>query len=486
MSLKEDQIGSLPPHSIEAEMSVLGAMMLGDKEAVDTGLSLLNSGDFYRDAHSWIFNCMKTIRLRGEPIDIITLQDALGRSGFLEQVSIEYLLQLADIEFTTSNIVYYAKIVKEKSQKRQIIEALTRVMQSAYCDDQTDVNTLLRRIEDSIGAIEQEEADKSKGWEILSADDLLDIDAAGRGQEWLVPNVLVKGGVHFVSAPAAGAKSWLMLDLARCITEGVPWLDTVDVPQGAVLYIDEEMGKEKTSKRIKQLDFERGCEFLYLGKQGIRISDTEDLEAICKICTDRKIVLVCLDTLTGVRPGLQENEASHVSALRTYFARITATGATLLVAHHDRKSGQGESEVAHYRMAGSRDFGAMSDMAYGIEKRAGYYHLEVTKNRLLSEDECLSLDFILEDSPDRSRVTLRVITPEEKSDKTMDILEERIITALRTHGKMNTNTLLDNVRGTRAAVVAVLNRMAQSGTVLCERVGNAKFYSVAEGVIAES
>jgi hypothetical protein len=296
--------------------------------------------------------------------------------------------------------------------------------------------------------------------------------------QWLVPNVFVKGGTHFVSAPAAGAKSWLMLDLSRCVVSGSPWLGKFDIEQGPVLYVDEEMGGPKTKPRVEKLGFVRRQPFYYLGKQGIQINNRDDLKYIVDICKEKQIALVCLDTLTGVRPGLQENEASHVSALRSYFNDITNTGATLLVAHHDRKMGQGESEVAHYRMAGSRDFGAMADMAYGIDRRGSYFHLEVTKNRLLADEDTLKVDFILEDNADKTSVTLRILTPEERSDRIVDVVEDRILSVLRRHGKMNTNTICDNVQGTRASVVAALNRMADANSIICEKIGNAKFYDV--------
>ena len=312
---------------------------------------------------------------------------------------------------------------------------------------------------------------------ILTMDDLLDLEENGGGMDWLVPNVFVRGGTHFVSAPAAGAKSWLMLDLARSVAGGTQWLGQFDCGQGAILYVDEEMGDTKTAKRSRQLGFGKGAPFFYLGKQGIDISKPADLKLIVDTCREKKVVLCCLDTLTGVRPGLRENESEHVSMLRAYFNAITETGCALLVAHHDRKMGQGEGhDNAHYRMAGSRDFGAMADMAYGLEKRGKFFHLSVTKNRLTAEEDEAEIDFVLEDNADKTKVTLRVIDPREKSEMALDALEDRIFDVLQRHGKMNTNTISENVKGSKTGVLAALGRMVDSNKIACEKIANAKFF----------
>src|SRR5689334_12209343 len=87
-----DSIGRIPPHSIEAEMAVLGAMLLGDRSAVERGMELVTRDDFYRDAHGHIFDAMTALNTKGEPIDIITLQNEMNHLGTLESIGLEYLL----------------------------------------------------------------------------------------------------------------------------------------------------------------------------------------------------------------------------------------------------------------------------------------------------------------------------------------------------------------------------------------------------------
>ena len=318
---------------------------------------------------------------------------------------------------------------------------------------------------------------------LLSANDLLDMEESGNGLEWLVPNVFVKGGIHFVSAPAAGAKSWLMLDLCRCMVSGVPWLGQYDIEQGPVLYIDEEMGESNTSTRIKKLDFHRDLPFYYLGKQGLRLNNADDRRFIIDSIQQLGIKLICLDTLTGLIPGLKENENEHVSMLRSYFNEFTSTKATLLVAHHDRKGGQGDSNTAHERMAGGRDFGAMTDMAYGIDKRGSVFHLSITKNRWVAEEDALAIDFTLDDNEDKTRVSLHVLSHDERiivnQRKTEGTIEERILDTLSVSGAQNTRGLLALVEGSPNLVTQVAKRMALNGAIAATKEGQQVIYSLA-------
>ena len=139
--------GRVPPHSIEAEMAVLGAMMLGDRSGVERALEILAKNDFYRDAHAHIFDAMANLNAKSEPIDLITLKDELQSKGMLPQVGdVAYLMQLGEIEFTTANLSYYAKIVQEKAALRRLIEACSYIAGNAY-NEPDEVSGLMEQAE---------------------------------------------------------------------------------------------------------------------------------------------------------------------------------------------------------------------------------------------------------------------------------------------------------------------------------------------------
>ncbi len=109
----------LPPQSLEAEVSVLGGVLL-DNEALNRVLEVMGEGDFYREAHRKIFSAILDLYERSEPVDLITLAEALKKRDALEQIGgIEYLNSLVNSVGTAANISYYGKIVKEKSILRK-------------------------------------------------------------------------------------------------------------------------------------------------------------------------------------------------------------------------------------------------------------------------------------------------------------------------------------------------------------------------------
>jgi replicative DNA helicase len=123
----------LPPQDVEAEMSVLGAMLLGDRGSIEKATEALQREDFYRDAHGRIYEAMVTLAERDEPVDIVTLKDELDRRGILDAVGgISYLIQLGEFVPTTANIAYYAKIVADKAVLRRLIEASGEIAGLAY------------------------------------------------------------------------------------------------------------------------------------------------------------------------------------------------------------------------------------------------------------------------------------------------------------------------------------------------------------------
>jgi replicative DNA helicase len=132
----------LPPQSIEAEMSILGGILL-DNEAINRALEIILPDDLYRESHRKILRAMIELNDRGEPCDLITLTSILKKKGELEEVGGgAYLATLVDYVPTAANIAYYCKIAKEKALSRRIISAATDIVTRGY-DEQVEVEELL-------------------------------------------------------------------------------------------------------------------------------------------------------------------------------------------------------------------------------------------------------------------------------------------------------------------------------------------------------
>jgi replicative DNA helicase len=120
------------PHNLEAERSVLGAILVHN-DAFNLAAQVIDSQDFYRDAHRRIFDRMVALNERHDAIDFVTLKEELSRNGELDEVGgPAYVASLADGVPRATNVEYYARIVKEKSTLRNLIYAATKIVANAY------------------------------------------------------------------------------------------------------------------------------------------------------------------------------------------------------------------------------------------------------------------------------------------------------------------------------------------------------------------
>ncbi|WP_242221970.1 replicative DNA helicase [Bacillus cereus group sp. BfR-BA-01380] len=143
-----------PPHNIEAEQAVLGAIFL-DQEALTSASEMLMPEDFYRTAHQKIYQMMLDLSDKGEPIDLITATAALADQNLLEEVGgVSYLAELAEAVPTAANVGYYARIIAEKSILRRLIRTATHIVSDGY-EREDDVESLLNEAEKKILEVSQ-------------------------------------------------------------------------------------------------------------------------------------------------------------------------------------------------------------------------------------------------------------------------------------------------------------------------------------------
>jgi replicative DNA helicase len=128
----DDILRRVPPQNLEAEQSVLGAILL-ENEAINQALEVLTADDFYRESHREIFRAMVELSDRNQPVDAITLTDALKTRGALESIGgPAYVAELAATVPTAANVAHYARIVREKAVLRSLATIATEIASSAY------------------------------------------------------------------------------------------------------------------------------------------------------------------------------------------------------------------------------------------------------------------------------------------------------------------------------------------------------------------
>ncbi len=245
--------GRVPPHDLQAEESLLGAMMLS-AEAIASAAGVVNASDFYKPAHGHVYDAVHTLYAAGQPVDSVTVADELRRAGLLDGIGGPGVLaQIMSSTPATSNAGRYARIVEEYALLRRLIGVAGEIAELGYSVPE-DVTKALdraeslvyevneRRVTDSTRAIADLLGDNLQRFEDLyekgdaitgTPTGYLDLDALLSG---LQPSSLVVVGAR----PAMGKTSFALGMIAHAALEA----------QRPVLFFSLEMSSLELSQRL--------------------------------------------------------------------------------------------------------------------------------------------------------------------------------------------------------------------------------------------
>ena len=147
--MDEALIKRVPPHSIEAEQSVVGAMLM-DKDAITTASELICGDDFYQTAYGVVFDSVVELFNEGKPVDLVTLQNRLREKEVPEEISsLEFVRDLVAAVPTSANVKYYAEIVAEKATLRKMIKLNEEIANACYLAKEP-VEAIMERTEKKV------------------------------------------------------------------------------------------------------------------------------------------------------------------------------------------------------------------------------------------------------------------------------------------------------------------------------------------------
>lgn len=151
---KLNELSKIPPHSEEAEQSVLGSILL-DKDAIVKIADILKADDFYFEKHSDIYKAMSELYRKRQPIDLLTLSNLLDDQNLGEKTGGgPYLAEITNVVPTASHIIEYALIVKNKSTLRKLLKCGQEISALGYSENE-EINELLEKAEKSIFSVTQ-------------------------------------------------------------------------------------------------------------------------------------------------------------------------------------------------------------------------------------------------------------------------------------------------------------------------------------------
>ena len=244
----------VPPQNVDAEMSVLGGMMLS-KDAIADVIEILRAADFYRPAHASVYDVVVELFGRGDPADAVTVGAELKRKGELERIGgLPYLHTLVATVPTAANAAYYAGIVREQAQLRSLVEVGTRIVQLGYTTDGADVEGLVNLAQSEVFAVSEQrnstdyvtlEQVVPELYEELernaNRDGGLDGVPTGFSELDAKLNGLRAGQMIIIAARPGGGKSTLAMDICRsCAVHN----------NKAAAYFSLEMNRTELSMRL--------------------------------------------------------------------------------------------------------------------------------------------------------------------------------------------------------------------------------------------
>ena len=191
----------LPPQNLEAERSVIGSAIL-ENEQIDEVVDVFSAEDMYRDAHQILWRTIVRMRDAGQVIDVVTLTEALERTGDLERIGGDEIIESCIFAVPHAiNARYYAKFIKEKSLKRKLIEACIEIMKAGYSSETEAVDVLCDAEEKILGISESQTKSTVKDASVLVAETIETINQRKEGHFLGIPTQFealntVTGGFH--------------------------------------------------------------------------------------------------------------------------------------------------------------------------------------------------------------------------------------------------------------------------------------------------
>jgi replicative DNA helicase len=341
--------GRVPPNNLEAERSVLGAILLSN-ESIHRVIEIgLEPRDFYRETHQKIFEVLLALSERGEPVDLVTLTAALRDRQYYEQIGgTATLTSLFEDQYSTSNVGHYARIVRDKALLRRVIGTTAEISSEAF-DGVEDTEAFLDETERKIFSISDAKVNK----QFSSMSDIL-IGAMHTIEEMSNKSADIIGlptGFHDFDKLTSGLRGGQLIIIAARPAMGktslvISAVQNIAMNKGVAAIFSLEMGKEELgfkmlsgmsridSKRLKvgrmlDRDWQRLAQAAdSLSKSKIFIDDSGDLtvmdvRARCRrlLAQEKRLDLIVIDYLQLMKgsraaskgDGSREREISEIS-----------------------------------------------------------------------------------------------------------------------------------------------------------------------------
>ena len=365
----------VPPHSLQAEQSVLGGLML-DNAAWHSIFNIVSESDFYHKSHRLIFRTIEGLAEKDIPFDVITISEELeAAGGMAETGGLSYLVLLAKDTPSAANIISYANIVRDRSLRRKLIHVSANIAAAAFNNEGRSASELIRQSEREL--LEIESGVSRSGLGFSNADEMALI---AKAPNYLINQCLESDSHGILAGPSMAFKSFMALAMAHSICTGADFFNHKTFGAHKVVYICGE-GKGALARRMRAVSVVHGGfnNNLLVLDQKIRIDNEDDIKAVSAKIQGIKPALVIFDTFSSMNSVTNENDNSDVAAALGMIQRNLSNGFTSsLIVHHF-----GKDEERGIR--GASAFTANSDFIL-VMKREDPESMEVSLKSIKTKD----------------------------------------------------------------------------------------------------
>lgn len=325
--MTEDRV---PPHSLEAEASVVGSALLS-RRAADEVADAVEPDDFYRSSYATLFEGMLALRADGRPVDSVTLLDWLTEQGRLGEVGGASTIHdtVAAVP-SAANAQHYARVVRDKATLRRLISVGHGIVRRGYEDGdcQQAVHDSEADVYDLASGIKTQAEQRLRlyGW-----DDLMELPQL----PWLADGICTTGST-LIFGPSDAGKSFLAIDMCLSIASGRPWQGH-DVRQGTVVYVAPE-GFFGLPQRIRTWAHHHGVPKVdgwWAAHDPVSLVNQSDVALLCRRLSDVDADVVVFDTWARVTASGDENSTADMNRAVANLDLIRArVGCAVVVVHH--------------------------------------------------------------------------------------------------------------------------------------------------------
>lgn len=367
----------VPPHNLEAEESLLGAMLLS-RDAAERALDTLNPEDFYRVAHSHIFRAIGVLYERGEPTDAVMVAEELDRRGVMKIVGDpSVLIALQSNTPSTGHAADYARIVEEHALLRRTIAMAEEVIDIAYHVPDDPTSMMEQATSDIVTVASSLDVVQTKQLS-MTMDDFLD-DAPNMAP-WVIPDLIRQDWHLIVTAPEGAGKAVLMRSMAMSAAQGLHPFRHNDIDPIRTLIVDLENPAQaiyETASILRTTLATYSHEYhpdncrIWSKRGGMNVRNRRDRSALRREIAKYRPKLVCIGPLykMQIRERGESYEQVAAEVIMILDDLRTKYDFALIIEAHAAKGGGGAEKRPLWPM-GSELWTASPDIGIGLRPTA--------------------------------------------------------------------------------------------------------------------